>query len=79
LRGRVLTKRLDAITSATKKPAPERIGSAGLTWALLPLVVSGTVDGGVGRFRRSGAIEVVVVVGPAAVVAGGNVYTADGA
>jgi hypothetical protein len=33
------------MTTATKKPAPESAANTGLTWALVPLVVSGTVDG----------------------------------
>jgi hypothetical protein len=35
--------------NATKNPAPDKAANTGLTWELVPLVMSGKVDGGTGR------------------------------
>ncbi len=48
---------------AIRNPAPEAIANAGLTWALVPLVVSGTVAGVDGRCPLRSASVVVVVEG----------------
>jgi hypothetical protein len=45
----VIRNRVAMITNATKKPAPDRAANTGLTWALVPFVVRGTVEGGGGR------------------------------
>jgi hypothetical protein len=55
---------------AIRKPAPEAIANAGLTCALVPLVVSGTVAGVDSRpFSNP---SVVVVVAGDGVVGGGT-------
>jgi hypothetical protein len=75
-RGRVAITRPETIRIAIRKPAADSSESMGFTRALMPLVVSGTVDGDEGMLPRSAAI-VVEVVELVEVVAGANV--GDGA
>jgi hypothetical protein len=65
-----MTNRPEAMRRTTKKPAPERMANTGLTWALVPRVVKGTVDGADGKRLPSGAM-VVDVVGAVGVVSTG--------
>jgi hypothetical protein len=65
-----MTNRLAMIKIAARNPAPDSQAKMGSTWALVPLVVKGTVDDDNGSLPR---IEAIVVEVTGTVVVGAKV------